>query len=44
MLHNVDWTKYFKHVEVFADIWDIEVSIGLMFLPSIRDEFRYMWE
>ena len=25
-------------------IWDIEISIGILFAPSTRDEFRHMWE
>jgi len=25
-------------------IWNIEVSIGLNWFPSVRDDFRHMWE
>jgi hypothetical protein len=25
-------------------IIDIEMSIGLVWLPSVRDHFRHMWE
>lgn len=25
-------------------VFDIETAIGIVWLPSVRDRFRYMWE
>ena len=30
--------------KILCIIWDIEVSIGLLWLESVRDKFRHMWE
>ena len=39
MNHIYDQPEY-----VLQAIFDIEISIGLEFLWSIKYEFRYMWE
>ncbi len=26
------------------EIFDIEIKVGLLFFPSMRDSFRHMWE
>ena len=37
--------KYYNENESdLIKIFDIEISIGLLWCPSVRDEFRYMWE
>ena len=33
------WNEY-----ALQTILYIEISIGLMWIPSVRDDFRHMWE
>ena len=42
----MNWTDYaFRANEVLMlAVFDLEVSIGLDWCSSVRDEFRYMWE
>lgn len=35
----LDWAEEVLKWEIF----EIEVSIGLAWFPSIRDDFRYLW-
>ena len=38
------WEFLMKLEKIASTMFDIEVSIGLLWAPSQRDNFRHMWE